>query len=167
MHSGLWGSGSLAFQYTQIQGNWEPCIKQGPAKPKLRQGFLNVSKSRKKLSKANYLRSYRPSFVCWTVWSPPPPQTFLSPPVRMHGGLICAHLCVCTVGSYASQSVCLSLTWPKFRLEKKSLDKKSYRRDMACLYVTWPKFRLESFNNLLKHVHCMFPYRLGRYFQWP
>ena len=42
-----------------------------------------------------------------------------------------AHLCVCTVGSYASQSVCmsvcLSVTWPKFILEKKSLDKKSYK----------------------------------------
>ncbi len=34
-------------------------------------------------------------------------------------------------------SVCLSVTWPKFRLEKKSLDKKSCRKDMACLYVTW------------------------------
>ena len=37
-----------------------------------------------------------------------------------------AHLCVCTVGSYASLSVCMSVTWPKFRLDQKSLDKKSY-----------------------------------------
>ena len=33
-----------------------------------------------------------------------------------------AHLCVCMVGSYASYCVCMSVTWPKFRLEVKSLD---------------------------------------------
>ncbi len=35
-----------------------------------------------------------------------------------------AHLCICTVGSYALHSVCLyvfmSATWPKFKLDKKS-----------------------------------------------
>ncbi len=65
----------------------------------------------------------------WVIW------TFLSPPVRMHSGLLCIAICL---------YVCLSVIWPKFRLENKSLDKKSYRRDMACLYVTWPKFRLEK-----------------------
>ncbi len=52
-----------------------------------------------------------------------------------------AHLCVCTVGSYASHSVCLSVrmsvTGPKFRLDKKSPDKKSYKVDR--LYVCDPK----------------------------
>ncbi len=37
---------------------------------------------------------------------------FLSPPVRMHGGLICI-------------GFCMSVTGPKFRLEKMLLDKKS------------------------------------------
>ena len=43
-----------------------------------------------------------------------------------------AHLCLCTVGSYASLSVCPSVcdwtknqTGPKFRLDKKSLDQNS------------------------------------------
>ncbi len=62
----------------------------------------------------------------------------------MHGGLICIAICM---------SECLSVTWPKCRLEKKSLDKKSYRRDMACLYVTRPKFRLEK-KSLDKKSNC-------------
>ncbi len=36
-----------------------------------------------------------------------------------HANPFWAHLCHCTVGSYASLSVCTpSVTWPKFRLEK-------------------------------------------------
>ena len=40
-------------------------------------------------------------------------KQFLSPPVHMHGGLLCIIFCM---------YVCLSVTWPKFRLEVKSLD---------------------------------------------
>ncbi len=44
-----------------------------------------------------------------------------------------AHQYICTVGSYASLYVSLYVwTWPKFKLDKMSLDEKS-------LYVTWPK----------------------------
>ena len=37
----------------------------------------------------------------------------LSPPVLMHGGLLCITFCLC-------------VTWPKFRLDQKSLVKNSY-----------------------------------------
>ncbi len=44
-------------------------------------------------------------------------RQFLSPPVCMHDGLICIVFCL---------SVCLSVTGPKFTLDKKLLDKKSF-----------------------------------------
>ncbi len=45
---------------------------------------------------------------------------FLSTPVLMHGGLICIAFCLSV-----RLSVCLSVTGPKFRLDKKLLDQNS------------------------------------------
>ncbi len=59
---------------------------------------------------------------------------FLSPPVRMHGGLLCIVFCM---------YVCMSVTWPKFRLEVMSLAKNSFLEGIGSVSVTWPKFRLE------------------------
>ncbi len=61
-------------------------------------------------------------------------------------GTFWAHLCTCTVGSYAPLcvclSICLSLTWPKFRLDNNSYLSKFV--ESLTFEVTWVKVKLES-----------------------
>ncbi len=67
------------------------------------------------------------------IHPPPPSISFLSPPVRMHGGLLCIVLR-------------MSVTWPKFSLEVKSIAKKQFREGI-------PVKLLEIFNDIGRWAH--------------
>ncbi len=89
----------------------------------------------------------------------------------LHIHTFLAHMCVCTVGSYASlsvcppvrPSVCLSLTGPKFRLDKNSLDQNSYgqlflKKRLDMISLTLP-FLLTQAGGLTSTSSCILFYK--------